>query len=193
MTGSVRPRTASLLLCGTAALALAATLSGCGSSAKQVGGAQQVPVSTPASASAAPSSASAGPSGGAGHASPPAQSSATIPAASGSGGTAHTPEAVLAALPAGAKYTAFESATASSDGRTLFVGLESMGGACGQYDVVLHQSGASVEVGLVHMAPKQHVMCPQYVGPMRIAVSLSAPLAGRPVIDLANGQSLNVG
>ena len=44
----------------------------------------------------------------------------------------------------------------------------------------------------MHLPSGGHI-CPQFVSALRVAVSLSAPLAGRPVVDLANGQSLNVG
>jgi hypothetical protein len=70
---------------------------------------------------------------------------------------------------------------------TLYVGVESQGGACGQYDVVLEQTSTTVSVGLVHLASGGRV-CPMYVTHMLIPAKLSSPLAGRTVVDLENGQ-----
>ncbi|WP_157436556.1 hypothetical protein [Actinospica robiniae] len=197
MTGSVRPRTASLLVGAAGALALTAALGGCASSETTPTGSGvgtvAVTVNSPSAASSAPSapasptSASSAP---ASVASPSAHAPTTTSA--GGGGSMATPKQVLSAAPAGAKLVSFDDATASSDGRTLYVELESMGGACGQYDVVLQQSASAVKVGLVHLSSGGHV-CPQFVGPMRIAVALAAPLSGRPVVDLSDGQSLKVG
>ncbi|MBR7832152.1 hypothetical protein KDL01_02710 [Actinospica durhamensis] len=186
MTGSVRPRTASLLACGFGALALTATLSACKSSTTttSAGGSASVAVSTTGAASA-----TGNPGSGAGGTASAQPSSTMSPIGVGA---ATTPKQQLSAVPAGQKLTAFTTASASADGRTLYVELESMGGACGQYDVVLQESSTSVQVGLVHLASGGHI-CPQFVSALRVAVSLSAPLAGRPVVDLANGQSLNVG
>ena len=191
MTGSVRPRTTSLLLGAAGALALTAALSACASSVTTTGssgGTVPVTVNSPSAASSAPASPSTSP---AAPTSPSAQSPTTNAPTSGSG-TVTTPKQVLGAAPAGAKLVSFDGATTSADGRTVYVELESMGGACGQYDVVLQQSASAVKVGLVRLSSSGHV-CPQFVGPMRIAVPLAAPLGGRPVVDLADGQSLNVG
>jgi hypothetical protein len=188
MTGSVRPRTASLLACGFGALALTATLSACKSSTTTgaAGGTASVAVSTTGAASATGS-----PSSGAGSTASAQPTSTTSTSTVGVGAVA-TPKQQLSAVPAGAKLTAFTTASASADGRTLYLGLESMGGACGQYDVVLQESSTTVQVGLVHLSSGGHI-CPQFVSALHVAVSLSAPLAGRPVVDLANDQSLNVG
>ena len=190
MTGSVRPRTASLLAGCVGALALTAVLSACASSDTTTGagggGSAPVTVNSPSAAASAPASLPNSPATGT---TASAHSTASTPAG---GGTVTTPKQVLAAAPAGTKLTSFDGATASADGRTVYVQLESMGGACGQYDVVLQQSSGSVGVGLVHLTSGGHV-CPQFVGPMRIAVPLAAPIASRPLVDLADGQSLNVG
>jgi hypothetical protein len=181
MTGSVRPRTASLLAGCAGALALTATLSACKSATTVNPGGPNVQSSASVSV-AAPSPAGSPTSA--------AAPSATTPA--GSAGAVSTPKQVLTAVPAGARLVPFLSASTSADGRTVFVQVESMGGACGQYDVVLQQSSTQVGVGLVHLSAGGHI-CPQFVGPLRIPVSLDAPLSGRPVLDLANGQRLNVG
>jgi hypothetical protein len=194
MTGSIRPRTASLLAGCVGALALTAALSACASVAETAGaggGSAPVTVNSPSTAASPPAAGSA-PSSPASAPASSAQSTKGTGTSAGGGGAVATPKQVLAATPARAKLVPFDGATASADGRTVYVELESMGGACGQYDVVLQQSSGSVGVGLVHVASGGHV-CPQFVGPMRIAVSLAAPLAGRPVVDLADGQSLNVG
>jgi hypothetical protein len=195
MNGSVRPRTATLLATGFGALALATALSACGPSTSATGsGGATVPVTVNSSAAAsmpAAPSGTAGPTGSATGVTASAPSSAPSPT-SVVGGITSTPKQQLSAVPPGAKLTPFLSASAGSDGRTLEVELESMGGACGEYDVVLQQSSTAVQVGLVHLPASGHI-CPMYVGPLRIAVQLSAPLAGRPVVDLANGQRLNVG
>lgn len=191
MTGSVRPRTVSLLAGCAGALALTAVLSACASSDTTTGagggGSAPVTVNSPSAAASAPASPTSSPAPGT---STSARSTAST--AAGGGGTVTTPKQVLAAAPAGTKLTSFDGATASADGRTVYVELESMGGACGQYDVVLQQSSTAVKVGLVHLTSGGH-MCPQFVGPMRIAVALAAPISSRPVVDLADGQSLNVG
>lgn len=192
MTGSVRPRTASLLAGCVGALALTAVLSACASSATTTGagGGGSAPVTVNSPSAAASTSAPASlPNSPASGTTASARSTASTPAG---GGTVTTPKQVLAAAPAGTKLTSFDGATASADGRTVYVQLESMGGACGQYDVVLQQSASAVKVGLVHLTSGGHV-CPQFVGPMRIAVALAAPIASRPLVDLADGQSLNVG
>jgi hypothetical protein len=190
MTGSVRPRVLSVLACGVGALALTAGLSACGSSTTtgSAGGSQPVTAGGPSS----PAPAGSGQSTGAGSAAPSASTTATSPAMGSAGGAVSTPQQVLTAVPAGVRLTPFTGASTSGDGRTVYVHLESMGGACGQYDVVLQQSSTSVGVGLVHL-PSGHRICPQFIGPLRVAVALSAPLGGRPLVDLATGQRLNVG
>jgi hypothetical protein len=100
-----------------------------------------------------------------------------------------TPQAQVPTTPSGGKLTAFLSAAHSSNGRVLYLGIESQGGACGQYDVVLQQSGGSVSVGLVHLSADGRI-CPMYVTRMLVEAQLSAPLDGRRVIDLANGQTV---
>jgi hypothetical protein len=100
-----------------------------------------------------------------------------------------TPQAQLPATPSGGKLTEFLTAAHSADGRTLYLGIESQGGACGQYDVVLQQSGGSVSAGLVHLSAGGRI-CPMYVAHMLVEAKLSAPLDGRRVIDLANGQTV---
>lgn len=198
MTGSVRPRTASLLVGAAGALALTAALSGCASSNTTPTGSGvgtvAVTVNSPSAASSSPAATPASPPSAASAPATAASPSAHAPTTTSAGGsgTVGTPKQVLGSAPAGAKLVSFDDATASSDGRTLYVELESMGGACGQYDVVLQQSSAAVKVGLIHLSSGGHV-CPQFVGPMRIAVPLAAPLSGRPVVDLSDGQSLNVG
>lgn len=204
MTGFVRTRTASLLAGSVGVLTLAATLSACGSASTTTGsGVGTVALGGSMSAGAAPSAAPGSPAGP----SPTAAASSAAPSPQPSGsasqsgvvtrpsgvvGAVQTPKAQVGSAPVGIKLTAFDTAVAGQDGRTLFVGLESMGGACGQYSVVLRQSSSDVQVGLVHL-PSTGRMCPQFVGPLNIEVQLSAPLAGRTVVDLANGQRLNVG
>lgn len=179
MTGSVRPRKASLLAGCVGALALAASLSACGSNSATIS--QGGP--------GAPSSAAATPSAAGTPTSSVAPSATTPP---GTAGAVTAPQHVLTAAPAGTALVPFLSVTTSADGRTVYAQLESMGGACGHYDVVLQQSSTSVGVGLVHLSAGTR-MCPQFIGPLRVAVPLDAPLAGRAVVDLANGQRLNVG
>ncbi len=98
-----------------------------------------------------------------------------------------SPQAQVPTAPTGNKLIPFDSAAHSADGRTIYLGLESEGGACGQYDVVLQQTGTTVSAGLAHLSSGGHV-CPMYVAHMLVEVKLSAPLDGRRVIDLANGQ-----
>jgi hypothetical protein len=102
-----------------------------------------------------------------------------------------TPQAQLSAVPAGAKLRPFETATGSSNGTTLYLGLLSQGGACGRYDVVLEQNASSVSVGLVQL-PSGGRVCPMFMGHMNVAAKLSAPLGNRPVLDLATGQNVPV-
>ena len=89
----------------------------------------------------AAASATGTPGSGAGSTASAQSTSTTSPV--GIGAVA-TPKQQLSAVPAGEKLTAFTTASASADGRTLYVELESMGGACGQYDVVLQQSSTTV-------------------------------------------------
>lgn len=110
-------------------------------------------------------------------------SATTVP---GVGGIVVSPKAQVSATPT-SKLTAFTSAAHSEDGRTLYLGIESQGGACGQYEVVLQQSSTTVSVGLVHL-PAGTRVCPMYVTHMLVEAKLSAPLERRRVIDLANGQ-----
>ncbi len=192
MTGFARSRTVSLLVGGLSAATLLAALGGCASSTTSAGAGGSASVAVRTSAAAPTSStAAAGASSSASTQSGSSASASSTATVAGSG-TVATPKQQLSAVPAGEKLTGFDSVTASADGRTLYVQLESMGGACGQYDVVLQQSSAQIGVGLVHLTSGGHV-CPQFVGPLRVSVALSAPLAGRTVLDLANDQSLNVG
>lgn len=191
----------SLLGAGGLGVLIVATATACASTPKTegAGGSSSVPVVTTSSGAASPSasasaSASAGgsPSSGAGQG---ASGSPTAGAGSSpgnqpmipAGGPVVTPKAQVSTVPAG-KLTPFESAAHSSDGKTLYLALESMGGACGQYDVVVQQSSAKVVVGLVHLTPSGHTMCPQYVTRILIPAQLSAPLGQRAVVDLANNQ-----
>jgi hypothetical protein len=179
---------------GAAALGalLVATAAGCASSTKSTGasgsGSARVVTSTSAgapSASASTSPSSAGSSAaGTGGASASASNHPLIPS---SGGITMTPKAQLSAVPAGGKLVAFDSASRSKDGMTLYLGIESQGGACGQFDVVLQQNGGTVHAGLVHL-PSTSRVCPMYVAHMLIAAKLSAPLSGGSVVDLANNQ-----
>jgi hypothetical protein len=105
------------------------------------------------------------------------------------GAISTTPEAQLTQAPAGTKFVVFMSAAHSADGRTLYLGIESQGGACGKYDVVVQQSSASVSVGLIHL-PSGGQICPMFVAHMLVPAKLAAPLDGRRVIDLANGQTV---
>lgn len=170
-----------------------ATAAGCGSSGKTAGasGSSSVPVVTSTSAGAASASASSSPSstGGAtatatGGASASASNHPLIPT---TGGIATTPKAQVSTVPAGAKLVAFDSAARSKDGMTLYLGIMSQGGACGQYDVVLQQNGGTVRVGLAHL-PSGGRVCPMYVAHMLVEAKLSAPLTGGSVVDLANEQ-----
>lgn len=176
---------------------LVATAAGCASSAKSTGasGSSSVQVVTTSASAGSPSasaSTSASPSSAAGSA--PAEGGATTstgasnhPIIPSSGGIVTTPKAQLSAVPAGAKLVAFDSASRSKDGMTLYLGIESQGGACGQYDVVLQQNGGTVRAGLVHL-PATSRVCPMYMGHLLVAAKLSAPLSGGSVVDLANNQ-----
>ena len=197
-----RRRLGSALTAGTIGALLLAGTAACASSttAASSSDASSVPVSTGSSA-AASSTATGGASASASSAaSGAASSSASATAGAGSTGSSHTtlpsdggivitPQAQVPMTPSGGKLTAFTSAAHSSDGRTLYLGIESQGGACGQYDVVLQQSGSTVSVGLVHLSSGGRI-CPMYVAHMLVEAQLSAPLDGRRVIDLANGQTV---
>ena len=193
-----RRRLGSALTAGTIGALLLAGTAACASSttAASSSDASSVPVSTGSSA-AASGTATGGASASASSA---ASSSASATAGAGSTGSSHatlpsdggiviTPQAQVPMTPSGGKLTAFTSAAHSSDGRTLYLGIESQGGACGQYDVVLQQSGSTVSVGLVHLSSGGRI-CPMYVAHMLVEAQLSAPLDGRRVIDLANGQTV---
>jgi hypothetical protein len=143
-----------------------------------------------ASASASPSGAASGPAAGSPSPSTPVgagTTTSTSPVVPGPGGIVVTPQAQVSTTPSGGKLTAFTSAAHSADGRTLYLGIESQGGACGQYDVVLQQTGDSVSAGLVHLSSGGRI-CPMYVTHMLVVAKLSAPLERRRVIDLATGQ-----
>jgi hypothetical protein len=189
-----------LLLAGAAACASSTTTAtSSDSSSVPVSAGSSSAASAPASgsASASPSgTASTSGSGSGTGASPSASASSSTgsitggnPAVPGPGGIVVTPQAQLSTTPSGGKLTAFLSAAHSADGRTLYLGIESQGGACGEYNVVLQQSGDSVSVGLVHLSSSGRV-CPMYVAHMLVEAKLSAPLDGRRVIDLANGQTV---
>ena len=203
MSGSTqstgRRRIGSLLTAGTIGALLLAGAAACASSTTTTAtssDSSSIPVSA-GSSPAASSSASGNTS-----ASAPAPSAASSSAAASAGATTSdqpiipsvgglvvTPQAQVPTTPSNAKFTAFTSAAHSSDGRTLYLGIESQGGACGQYDVVLQQSGSTVEVGLVHL-PSGGRVCPMYVAHTLVTATLSAPLERRRVIDLANGQTV---
>lgn len=199
-TQSGRRRLGSALTAGTIGALLLAGAAACASSATTAssGDASSVPVSTassPAAGGSASGGASAATTSAASHA---ASSSATAGAGStasnypmipSDGGIVVTPQAQVPTTPSDGKLTAFTTAAHSADGRTLYLGIESQGGACGQYDVVLQQSGSTVSVGLVHL-PSGGRVCPMYVAHMLVEAQLSAPLDGRRVIDLANGQTV---
>ena len=203
MSGSTqstrRRRIGSLLTAGTIGALLLAGAAACASTITTTAtssDSSSIPVSA-GSSPAASSSASGNTS-----ASAPASSAASSSAAASAGATTSdqpiipsvgglvvTPQAQVPTTPSNAKFTAFTSAAHSSDGRTLYLGIESQGGACGQYDVVLQQSGSTVEVGLVHL-PSGGRVCPMYVAHTLVTATLSAPLERRRVIDLANGQTV---
>jgi hypothetical protein len=183
-----------LLGAGGLGVLVVATAAACASTPTTAGagGTGSAPVVVSSSAAAAPSAspsqstAPVTPSapGAGGTAGGPSSSKPAIPSA---GGIIINPRAQVTAIPAGGKLTAFDSAAHSQDGRTLYLGLESMGGACGQYEVVLQQNSAKVSVGLV-LLPSGGKVCPMYVAHMLVAAKLSAPLGDRSVVDLANGQ-----
>jgi hypothetical protein len=179
-----------LLTTGAVGALVLAGATACASTSKSVS------VSSGGSYSSSPSVASASPStspsaSASKSASMPASASpsTTSPTIAAGGGVGDTPNAQLTNAPSGTKYTPFQSAAHSADGRTLYLALESQGGACGQYDVVVQQSSSSVSVGLIHLSAGTR-MCPQFITRMLVPAKLSAPLDGRRVIDLANGQTV---
>ena len=201
MTGSTHSlrhrRTASLLAAGAVGALVLAGATACASTGKSVSVSSGGSYSGSASATSASPSASAPTS-----ASATSSGAATAPATGSSGSGTNTgtstvnpggiivsPNDQLTTAPAGTKYVLFDSAAHSKDGRTLYLGIESQGGACGKYDVVVQQSSGSVSVGLVHVSAGTQ-MCPMYVAHMLVVAKLSAPLDGRRVIDLANGQTV---
>jgi hypothetical protein len=188
----------SLLGAGALAVLVAGSVAACASSsptAASGAGSSGAP-STGANVVASPSNS---PSPGASPSSPAPASAPTSVAPSSPGSTAVNPgggmviapQAQLQSPPAGQKLTAFDSVTGNSSGTILYAGLLSQGGACGQYDVVLEQSALSVGLGLVHL-PSSSRICPMYMGHMSVEAKLSAPLDGRPVVDLATGQKVQV-
>jgi hypothetical protein len=203
--GDGRRRLHSLLGAGGLGVLVVATAAACASSPKTAGAGStgSAPVVVSSSSAAAPSasasSSGTGAMGGVNGGALPASSAPTSAAASASnhpmipstGGLVITPEAQVSTVPAGGKLVAFDSVARSKDGLTIYLGLESQGGACGKYDVVLEQASGTVGVGLVHLAPGR-VMCPMYVTQMQVAAKLSAPLGSRTVQDLVNGQVTQV-
>lgn len=189
MTGSTHSlrhrRTASLLAAGAVGALLLAGATACTSTSKSVS------VSSGGTYSGSPTATSASPStsSSAAASSSPSAGGTTTGTTSGLGAPAITPNAQLSSSTAGTKYTEFDSASHTADGRTLYLGIESQGGACGKYDVVLQQSGSTVSVGLVHLSSAGH-MCPMYVTHMLVRATLAAPLDSRKVVDLANGQTV---
>lgn len=194
---AVRRTLASLLGVGGLAVLVAVTTAACGSASPTASGATGSPVAviTGGAGSAGPT-----PGPGAGATSTAPSSSPTTAGGGGStggaslgpvGGPVSTPQAQLAAVPAGRKLTPFETAARSAAWTTLYLGLLSQGGACGQYDVVVQQNASSVSVGLV-LLPSGGRICPMYVGHVLIEAKLSAPLGNRSVLDLATGQNVPV-
>lgn len=181
-----RRRLGSLLGAGGLGVLVAVTAAACASTATTgAAGSSSVPVV--ASTSAAAPSASASPSSAGSTAAGGTASASNHPLIPSTGGLVNSPQAQLTTIPAGDKLVAFDSAVRSKDGMTLYLGLESQGGACGRYDVVLQQDGATLHVGLVHL-PRTSGVCPMYVAHMLVPAKLSAPLSGSSVVDLANGQ-----
>jgi hypothetical protein len=184
-----------LLLAGAAACASStttATSSDSSSAPISAGSSPAASATASAGASASPSGAASGPGVSSPSPSTPAGAGTTTttstgPVIPGPGGIVVTPQAQVSTTPSGGKLIAFTSAAHSADGRTLYLGIESQGGACGQYDVVLQQTGDSVSAGLVHLSSGGRI-CPMYVTHMLVEAKLSAPLERRRVIDLANGQ-----
>jgi hypothetical protein len=188
-----RRRIGSLLTAGAIGALLLAGATACASSAT---------TASSSGSSTVPVAAGSSPASGSASASAPGSAAASSPASAGGGSTASnapmipstggivvTPQAQVTAPPSATKLIAFTSAAHSADGRTLYLSIESQGGACGQYDVVVQQTGSTVSLGLVHLAAGSRI-CPMYVTRMLVEGKLSAPLDGRRVIDLANGQTV---
>ncbi len=97
-----------------------------------------------------------------------------------------TPHAVLAAVPAGAKLTALDTASSSRDGLTLYLGFEAANGKCGTYDVVLVPSSRDLAAGVIHSLPSGKA-CPTQETSVLIVIKLTSSLGDRPVLDLATG------
>jgi hypothetical protein len=161
-----------------AAVALAAALTACASTT-QPGSISVSGASVPASAGASSSSGSGG-------------SAASGSASINPGGPMLTPtgpeaKALLATLPKGAKLVPVQSIGRSSDGRTLYLGVEAQGGACGNYTAVSTTSTTSVLVGLAQIPKPAGVMCPMIMHRAAYPVKLSSALGTREVVDLADG------
>jgi hypothetical protein len=202
MTGSTHSlrhrRTASLLAAGTVGTLVLAGATACASTGKSVsvssggsysGSASATSASPSASASASASSSGAATAPATGSTGSTGSGTSTGPSTVNPGGITVSPNDQLTTAPAGTKYVLFDSAAHSTDGRTLYLGIESQGGACGKYDVVVQESSGSVSVGLIHVSAGTQ-MCPMYVAHMLVVAKLSAPLDSRRVIDLANGQTV---
>ena len=187
---AARGRIASLLTAGAIGALVLAGATACASSTQTAGASDTstVPVATGSSA-AASSGATASSSASASASASSSATSSNHPMIPTTGGIVVTPQAQVSTTPTG-KLTGFTTAAHSADGLTLYLGIESQGGACGQYDVVLQQTSSSVSVGLVHLSSGGR-MCPMYVAHMLVQAKLAAPLDGRRVIDLANGQTVN--
>ena len=201
MESAGRRRIGSLLTAGTIGALVLTGAAACASSgtAASSSDTSSLPVSAGSSAgmgvqsTGSPSaSASSSAASGASSSSAPAGAGSTTTSGTATtpsvGGIVVSPKAQVSSTPT-TKLTAFTSAAHSLDGRTLYLGIESQGGACGQYEVVLQQSGTTVGVGLVHL-PAGGRVCPMYVTHMLVEAKLSAPLERRRVIDLANGQTV---
>lgn len=202
MTGSTHSlrhrRTASLLAAGAVGALVLAAVTACASTGKSVsvssggsysGSASATSASPSASASASASSSGAATAPATGSTGSTGSGTSTGPSTVNPGGITVSPNDQLTTAPAGTRYVLFDSAAHSTDGRTLYLGIESQGGACGKYDVVVQESSGSVSVGLIHVSAGTQ-MCPMYVAHMLVVAKLSAPLDGRRVIDLANGQTV---
>ncbi len=202
MTGSTHSlrhrRAASLLAAGAVGALVLAGTTACASTGKSVsvssggsysGSASATSASPSASASASASSSGAATAPATGSTGSTGSGTNTGPSTVNPGGITVSPNDQLTKAAAGTKYVLFDSAAHSTDGRTLYLGIESQGGACGKYDVVVQESSGSVSVGLIHVSAGTQ-MCPMYVAHMLVVAKLSAPLDGRRVIDLANGQTV---
>lgn len=185
----------SLLGAGALAVLVAGSVAACASSSPASAAGSSGAPSGGESVIVSPSSSSPSPAATPSSSSPSASPSTTAsPGMTGvnpGGAMVVAPQSQLASPPAGQKLTAFDSVTRNSDGTILYLGLFSQGGSCGQYDVVLEQSASSVSLGLVHLSSERQI-CPMYVAHMSVEAKLSAPLDGRPVVDLATGQRVQV-